>query len=137
MALISTVFRLKSANTALVLVLAVLVVLIIYLCYLARDFPCENITEKEVLSLDGRYIATLFERNCGATTDFVTIVSIRDKDKAFRPETDSRVLVIEGSSLVDMHWVSQNTLTLKYNAHEPFLKNERWGDISIEHSAAN
>lgn len=40
-------------------------------------FECENVVLQEAISSNGQYIATAFERNCGATTGFERIFSVR------------------------------------------------------------
>src|SRR4051812_41299549 len=58
----------------------ILCVLLIVGC--SKD-QCGNEVKMEVISPDGKHIATLFERNCGATTRFDQVVTIRNNGSDF------------------------------------------------------
>jgi hypothetical protein len=52
---------------------------------------CENQTLSEHPSPDGRLNVVVFERNCGATTPFVTHVSLLDSDERLDDDDDGNV----------------------------------------------
>ncbi|MEK6280524.1 MAG: hypothetical protein AABN95_09255 [Acidobacteriota bacterium] len=65
-------------STAATFLLFAVIVLAASGCAFLLRSSCENTVRSEIKSPDGKYVVTLFERNCGATTDFSTIVSLRD-----------------------------------------------------------
>jgi Family of unknown function (DUF5412) len=48
------------------------------LCITACSPDCVNTVKQETKSPDGKYVATAFVRNCGATTDFSAQVDVHD-----------------------------------------------------------
>ena len=76
---------------------------------------CGNEVLQEAVSTDGTYIATAFERNCGATTPFVQIVGIRSGGSCFDSEnTDEWVFTVEGQPGIALTWTAPERLTVKY-----------------------
>jgi len=95
--------------------------------------PCDNTVETEAQSPRGEYIATKFERNCGATADFSTIVSLRDATTPFHGE-EGIVFLVKGKPEVRISW--ENDMRLLINckgcSSEDIFKNEiQWKDVSI------
>ena len=58
-------------------------------------------------------IATIFESDCGATTDFATSVSIRNADKSFGPAQHNLALGIAGRQPVTILWRDDSTLIVR------------------------
>lgn len=75
--------------------------------FLASD--CEDTTETEVKSPDGKYVATLYERDCGATTDFSTIVKLRESSASFKGD-DLGTFVVNGQPKIHLTWDSNTRL---------------------------
>jgi hypothetical protein len=76
---------------------------------------CSNDVLQEAMSSDGKQIATAFERNCGATTPFVRIVSVRPGGSRFDSEnTDEWVFTVEGQPDIQLTWTAPERLTVKY-----------------------
>ena len=44
---------------------------------------CGDTVKAEAVSPDGRYVAAVFERDCGATTNYSTNVSLREVRESF------------------------------------------------------
>ena len=67
-------------------------------CNLTKGL-CGNKSLGEAISPDGTYVATFFERSCGATTGFYRMVSIRSvKDKCdTRDIADPRALGVRST----------------------------------------
>jgi hypothetical protein len=66
---------------------------------------CENKQLAAVEAPDFKAIAVLFERNCGATTPFLRIVTITEREKP--PDFDNSgrwVMISEGQSRFDLSW---------------------------------
>lgn len=80
-------------------------------------FDCSNTILSEAVSSDGKRAATAFERNCGATTPFVRIVSVRLAAAAFDPEAEKEyVLVVEGQPEIKLAWDAPDYLSVKFSA---------------------
>lgn len=92
---------------------------------------CADTVKAEAPSPDGRYVATVFERDCGATTDFSTHVSLREADEPFDPSTQTRVLTVAGKAAVDVEWSTEGALSVALPAAETFTKLETWRDVRI------
>ena len=76
---------------------------------------CSNETLSEAVSSDGKRTATAFERNCGATTPFVRIVSVRMTDTAFDAEAENRyVFVVDGQPELRVAWDGPDNLSVKF-----------------------
>jgi hypothetical protein len=96
---------------------------------------CGNRLIDEISSPDGAHIASVFERNCGATTPYVEIVSLRSAKVAFEPENDSDwVFTIHGRSAIDVTWIDNATLHVVYSAtgDQP-TKRVEWNGIAISY----
>lgn len=94
---------------------------------------CVDTVEAEALSPDGRYVATVFARNCGATTDYSTHVSLREADDSFDPRTQARVLTLAGKAKVDLEWSTETTLSISLPAAEALTKVKTWRDVRIHY----
>lgn len=76
---------------------------------------CGNEVLQEAYSTDGQFLATAFERGCGATSPFARIVSVRGSGKPFDGEDREKwVFTIEGRPDVRLTWAGPKHLTVKY-----------------------
>ena len=67
-------------------------------------------------SPNGEYIANVFERDCGATTPYVRVVSLQDTDSEFTPEeVKNWVFTIHGQSDIHVSWISKNELQISFS----------------------
>jgi hypothetical protein len=74
----------------------------------------------------------VFERNCGATSDYSTNLSLREATDAFDPDDQPPVLVVEGQVDLAPAWASEESLTVAlFPVLETFTKQDRWGQIQI------
>lgn len=97
---------------------------------------CGDEVLTEMASPDGQYIATVFERNCGATTDFSRNVALRQKAASFDGNgTDNVVFVIKGQRDIDMRWLNINHLVIRRspNRDQIFKEKESWKEIKISY----
>jgi len=95
------------------------------------SFDCDNDTLREVSSPDGKYVATVFERNCGATTPYYTIVALRlvgTKLNADRHE--DWVFVIKRQSEVQLTWRDVHHLEVLSSESDPNVL-KLWKDVEI------
>ena len=107
---------------------------------------CRNSVMRQIKSPDRQYQAVIFERDCGATSDFSTQISIIRADKSlrqnevgniFRADSDHGAVPVDAKGLiaVDVQWVDKRTLSIAYPAkarvfsHEPTA-----GDVAVRYS---
>lgn len=91
------------------------------------SFPCEDTVNTEVESPDGQHIVTIFERDCGATTDFSTIVSLRPRGSSFDGDT-GRIFVAKGRPRIRATWVGPGNLRIECAECWP-TQDQRTSDI--------
>lgn len=72
--------------------------------------PCGNTTKAEVTSPDGKYVATAFIRDCGATTDFSPQVHLRPRGE--RLAQTGNVFVGDHSPKIQIAWLSASHLII-------------------------
>lgn len=94
---------------------------------------CGNTIKSEVLSPDAKYIATVFERDCGATVDFSTMVNFRPASSEFNGE-ENIVFVVKGQPQISINW--QDSLKVKLVCPECqkdhiFKQELSWNDIAV------
>lgn len=94
--------------------------------------PCSDTILAEEKSPDGRYIATLFERDCGATTDFSTIVNLREINSKFDPD-DGTIFVVSGRHPVKLIWKSEVELLVICKSGEVFRSEPAWQNIKVSY----
>jgi hypothetical protein len=101
------------------------------------SFSCSSSVLSEAASPDGQYIATVSERNCGATSPYIRVVSIRPEGTRLRVENDSSwVFVTEDQPTVEVIWSGPRKLTVVTDGYsrtptEQRLKAAHWKDVGI------
>lgn len=98
---------------------------------------CSDTVISTVDSPDHSYTATIYERDCGATTDFVTNVNLQPKYTGpFNPEKGTQILTQEGRHEVKATWLANDSLELNYPFDEVFAQEATWQDVKIKHTEA-
>jgi hypothetical protein len=100
---------------------------------------CKNSLRYEKISPDGKITASLFERNCGATTPYVQVVSLRlSTDTLELEKFDDWVFSIHGKSNIKIKWEEIDKLSISYSGtgDSPTLKNQ-WKEIKISYTKKN
>jgi hypothetical protein len=95
--------------------------------------PCSDEIRTESTSPDHEQIATWFVRDCGATTDFSTIVSRRGKDEQFEGGEHS-VFVVKGRPSLRLAWENSERLTIECAGCEQkniFRESNTLGNLQI------
>jgi hypothetical protein len=103
---------------------------------------CGNEVLKEVASPIGKMKAVIFQRDCGATTDFTTQVSVLSKDEklsdaggnAFAADTNHGEAMSGqgGGPVVEVSWLSENELLIKHDTRARALQHpESPGGVRI------
>jgi len=93
---------------------------------------CGERVEGEFPSPDGEYLASVFERDCGATTDFSSAVRVRSRGSEFRGE--EIVFLVAGSRDIKVTWADNSTLKVGCDActeNEIFKKEDHWNKVRI------
>lgn len=96
-------------------------------------FSCDDETLQEVKSPNGGFVATVFVRDCGATTDFSTLLSLRKAGQAFSPDKDDQGIQtsFEGRHEVKIRWLSARKLEVVLPKARPVKRHNRWQAITI------
>jgi hypothetical protein len=105
--------------------------------------PCGTEILAEAASQDAQIKAVLFLRNCGATTGYVTAVSLVSPDESlgddrqfFRPARLGNVFRAEQAGDVVIRWQSPRELLISYSLDAKVHLQERSrGAISISYRA--
>jgi hypothetical protein len=73
---------------------------------------CTDDVQRQQSSPRSALVATAFVRNCGATTPYVSIVSVHGQSDSFTDEK-ARVLVIEGHHSPELAWSHEGALLIR------------------------
>lgn len=107
----------KKILKAIIVFFTIVIFLIIggyYVLLHIFDDMCENQIYNTISSPDSKHKAVLFQRDCGATTDFSTQVSILQIDSSLNNESGN-VLVVKGhpsNNNINIRWISENALEI-------------------------
>jgi hypothetical protein len=71
---------------------------------------CSDDIVTEARSPDGAVVATVYVRNCGATTYWATHVSLRDALENFDPDKQESVAIVDGRDVVRVEWLNRERL---------------------------
>jgi hypothetical protein len=117
---------------------ALLTAIVSYSCFLGGlSFECGDSILSEAVSPDGRYTATVFERNCGAVTSFTRIVSIHRRESCFDGEDENTwVFVTKDQPTINIRWSSQRQLDVTTEGYsrtprEQRLRIAHWENIDV------
>lgn len=118
----------------------VVIVAALMMCSGCSDI-CQNTVASRRFAPDGKHVAVLFQRDCGATTGFSTQVSIFDSDD--KPSGEGNTFVADDDhgaarvgdwegSWVEMKWLSPERLLIRYAAKSRIFKqNENVSGVNI------
>jgi hypothetical protein len=101
----------------------------------ALVFSCEDTVLKEETSPNRRYTVTVFERDCGATTDYSTIVSVRTFKERFDADK-GRIFIVNGREPIVVAWQSETSLTIRCPSCSPeqiFKREKMWKGVTISY----
>jgi len=115
----------------------------LFLVFLAGCKLCDEQIKSEAESPDGKYIATLFERDCGATTDFVAHVNMRETSERFVEDSNGtvkqgEVFVVKGRPMTRLVWKNNQSLVIECTrSGSPFRQESSWHTITILYELRN
>jgi hypothetical protein len=96
---------------------------------------CENEFQKELRSPSGKYVATVFHRECGATSGFNTQLAIRRSWRGFSADS-GKVLAIGGRYPLDVKWADERHLLVSLPADKIYVQEDAWNDVKVEYKSA-
>lgn len=99
---------------------------------------CENVILREITSPDGQRVATLFARNCDATTPYVQAVMVREKGSNFSGvDPASYVFTMRGQHKVSIQWLANDHLLVNrpQNSDDIFNEMKVWKGSKISYKS--
>jgi hypothetical protein len=104
-----------------------------YMLSTSHLFDCVNSPLSEIVSPDGRYAVVVFERNCGATSPFLRVVSIHAKGEAFDGNIKKAwIFEIKDQPTVNVRWSGPRQLIVSHSpSGKKLLERETFGDVAI------
>jgi hypothetical protein len=96
---------------------------------------CGEDYDGRVISPDERYEAFVVERDCGATTGYVTYVRLKDRKALLVRHQD--IMMIDGSASLRLKWAGPRHLIIEYPPGRPPDPRRthgppaRWEDVDI------
>lgn len=119
--------------------LALLVIAGAYLMNSVLSFgsTCGNEIFQEALSGDGQRKVVVFQRNCGATSELSTQISILPSTAAFANESGNVFIAYVDPALVRLSWTSPTALKVlrpRLPEDSIFLEEPRFEEISVEYA---
>lgn len=89
---------------------------------------CSDTVLSDDISPDGHWIATLFERDCGATTYYSTQLNLRPATKRFKPDKQPSAIVIRTEGCIQYWWEGQSNLVVQLPDDARVYRQEQWQD---------
>src|ERR1051325_9404381 len=104
-------------------------------CHSSLLDACDDRVVREVRSGDGKFVATLYVRNCGATTDYSSIVNLRPGGTRFNGYADDYIIfVAKGERDIGIQWLNTNEVRVwcrGCESNDIFKKQPTWKDVKI------
>jgi hypothetical protein len=102
------------------------------LYWLASFDICDTVIERQIPAPDNRYKLVIFKRDCGATVDFNTQVSLMPRDRSFSFDKYPAFFSIAGQHELNVRWLSSNRIRLVIPSGDRVYRQERSvGFVSI------
>jgi len=104
-------------------------------CSLPSLVACDDKIEAVSKSPNEKYLATLFVRNCGATTDYSSIVKINPASTSSTNDQDL-VFIVRGDFDVRMIWQDDSSIRLsceECKTDDIFKQDKSWRDVTISY----
>ncbi len=100
------------------------------------ESDCADTLISGVTSPDGKVVANLIRRDCGATTDYSNIVFLRKSDGI--KEKDSiwgeKIYVLQGEAQISFAWNSSELrIKAPTSGKNVFLKRDEWAGVKISY----
>jgi hypothetical protein len=116
-------------------------ILILGCCYLLAACTqlfsaddCSNEILSQAKSPDGKLVASLVQKNCGATTGYANIVYLSDVDMVDdkQKKWGDQVYVLQGAPNISLAWKNTDLkIKAPVNGPDVFLKKDEWKSVKI------
>lgn len=118
--------------------LVALTVVVVAAVFIAQELRWEPACGEEVLSEqkspDEAFVLSVHRRDCGATTGYVTAMSIRRANDDFDPSARNDVLTIDGDVPVTASWIDSNRIEVDVPKGASIFRNEQeWNGVTISY----
>ena len=103
--------------------------------YFASTFDvCETRISADKTSASGKHRLVVFHRDCGATVDFNTQVSLVPADAVFSFDANPAFVSVSGDMGVDAHWTAKGAiLVMLPRAEKIYRKDDAASGIRVEY----
>jgi hypothetical protein len=85
--------------------------LVCSLVWLVSCNPCSDTPRSKATSADGKLVANFYERNCGATTDFSSMVNVQSASDKFRAD-EGVLFTAKGRYDLSVAWTGPRMLLI-------------------------
>lgn len=85
---------------------------------------------------DGRHVASVYQRSCGATTGWATFVNIRPRSTRFRGGGKDVIFGADGLYPIGVYWSDNTHLRVEYircPQNKIFKQEKSWKDVAISY----
>lgn len=93
---------------------------------------CGDTVLQEIPSPAGGVVATVVERDCGATTDYATLVDLRRSDRPLDLGNSTLALVLDGRSTIAVEWKTEEHFVVQYTVAEVIRQEPRVEGVRVE-----
>lgn len=118
-----------------------LLVLLVLLVWSIRgqlfSFECEDTVKSEVSSPDHALVASVIERDCGATTEISTMLSLREASQPFDPKMQGAAFIISGVNDISIQWSGLRDLSVSFTDGEIFRQDRNSRGVSITYKLSS
>lgn len=102
--------------------------------YFSDALGCETKVHSELLSPSGDFKAIVFEKECGATTNFNTQVSLLPLNEKFDSEQYPPVLIVDGRIRLPIVWIDAYRLKISVPPDTTvYRKDRQYKGIQIDY----
>jgi len=103
-------------------------------CYKALTGSCDDTVKLESRSPAGEYIASVVERNCGATTGYSSLVILRRATQTLVvDDDDTLIFALAGMQNVSLVWLDETKLTIEYPIADTYTMKRNWKAVVINY----
>lgn len=127
----------RKTNRILGQFLIVLAVASLDGCTLPFSDRCDDQIQTHADSPKGKYEATVFVRNCGATTDYSSIINLRETSSRFNADADDNtIFVVKGRPRIGIEWITTDHVRVSCSAcsqENIFKQVQSWKDVKVSY----
>ncbi|HKW19464.1 MAG TPA: hypothetical protein VJO35_18285 [Terriglobales bacterium] len=109
-----------------------------FVIWLVSCNTCSDTVKSKVKSTDGQLVANAFERDCGATTDFSSMVNVQNASDKFHPD-EGILFIAKGRYDISVMWSAPRILVvtcLNCSRKNIYREVTALGDIDVKYNLA-